>query len=137
MTDKELRRLKRVDLLELLIAQTRENDRLKKELTEAKAELEERGVILSQAGSIAEASLQLNDVFGAAQAAADQYVASVRILEERKRRSWEQIEKEVKAQAEQYLQQALAQCRTMEEETRRRCEAMLAEARRKESPTEG
>ena len=134
MTDKELRRLKRVDLLELLIAQTRENDRLKKELAEAQAQLEERGVILAQAGSIAEAALQLNNVFQAAQAAADQYIVSVRILEERKRHSWGQIEKEVKAQAEQYLQQTLEQCHKMEEETRRRCETMLEEARRESSP---
>lgn len=81
MTDKELSRLKRVDLLELLIAQGRENDRLQAELAEAKAQLEERNIILQNAGSIAAAALQLNSVFQAAQAAADQYLESIRTME--------------------------------------------------------
>lgn len=78
MTDKELKRLKRVDLLELLIAQSRENERLRKELEETRRELETKELKLEQAGSIAEAALQLNGVFEAAQAAADQYLLSVK-----------------------------------------------------------
>lgn len=78
MTDKELKRLKRVDLLELLIAQSRENDRLRAELEETRSKLEARELALDQAGSIAEAALQLNKVFEAAQAAADQYILSVK-----------------------------------------------------------
>lgn len=78
MTDKELKRLKRVDLLELLIAQTRETDRLRAELEELKAKMAERDLVLAQSGSIAEAALKLNEVFEAAQAAADQYVAGVK-----------------------------------------------------------
>ena len=41
MTDKELKQLKRVDLLELLLVQSRENDRLRAELEEARSKLEE------------------------------------------------------------------------------------------------
>lgn len=78
MTDKELKRLKRVDLLELLIAQSRENDRLRAELEETQRKLETKELTLKQAGSIAEAALQLNQVFEAAQAAADQYILSVK-----------------------------------------------------------
>ncbi len=78
MTDKELKRLKRVDLLELLIAQSRENERLRAELEETRSKLEAKELALKQAGSIAEAALQLNRVFEAAQAAADQYVLSVK-----------------------------------------------------------
>lgn len=78
MTDKELSRLKRVDLLELLIVQSRENDRLRSELEEARRQLEAKELRMQQAGSIAEAALQLNKVFEAAQAAADQYVLSVK-----------------------------------------------------------
>lgn len=78
MTDKELKRLKRVDLLELLIAQSRENERLHRELEEVRGKLEAKELALEQAGSIAEAALRLNKVFEAAQAAADQYVLSVK-----------------------------------------------------------
>ena len=78
MTDKELSRLKRVDLLELLIVQSRENDRLRSELEEARRQLEAKELVMQRAGSIAEAALELNKVFEAAQAAADQYVLSVK-----------------------------------------------------------
>lgn len=78
MTDKELKRLKRVDLLELLIAQSRENERLQAELEQTRSKLEAKELILEQAGSIAEAALRLNKVFEAAQAAADQYVLSMK-----------------------------------------------------------
>lgn len=84
MTDKEMRKLKRVDLLELLIAQIKENELLKKQLDEALAKLAERDTVLDQAGSIAEAAMGLNKVFEAAQAAADQYLAGVKLLAERK-----------------------------------------------------
>lgn len=107
MTDKELRRLKRVDLLELLIAQGRENDRLNAELTEARAQLEERDLILQNAGSIAAASLQINRVFQAAQAAADQYLESIRTME----------------------RDTAARCQAMEAETKQACSKLLAEAR--------
>lgn len=78
MTDKELSRLKRVDLLELLLAQSRENDRLRAELKETRSRLEDKELMMEQAGSIAEAALRLNKVFEAAQAAADQYILSVK-----------------------------------------------------------
>lgn len=78
VTDQELRKLGRRDLLELLIAQGRERDALQAELEEAKTALRERELRLAKAGSIAEAALQLNGVFEAAQNAAEQYLDSVR-----------------------------------------------------------
>ena len=52
MTDRELRRLSRKDLLELLISQGRERDALQAELERIKAELENRQLCMEQAGSI-------------------------------------------------------------------------------------
>lgn len=93
MTDKELKRLKRVDLLELLIAQSRENDRLRTELEEVRSKLEAKEMTMKRAGSIAEAALQLNKVFEAAQAAADQYLLSVKAQAgEVPEKSWEEAE---------------------------------------------
>ncbi|MCI9274458.1 MAG: DNA repair protein [Clostridiales bacterium] len=80
MTDKELRKLKRGELLEMLLEQSREMQKLKAELEKATGLLEERRLIIDSAGSIAEASLKLNGVFEAAQKAADQYLENVKRL---------------------------------------------------------
>lgn len=131
MTDKELKRLKRVDLLELLIAQIRENDQLKKELADVQGQLEEQNLVLEEAGSIAEAALRINKVYQAAQAAVDQYINSINRLGAKKQQSWTQMEQNARDTADRYLREAQFKCQSMETETRRKCEAMLAEAQRK------
>ena len=74
MTEKELKKLNRYQLLELLMMQTERADRLQERLEEAERQLNERTVRISELGSIAEAALQLNQVFETAQNAADQYL---------------------------------------------------------------
>ena len=99
MVDKDLRKLSRFELLEMLLEKSREADRLQKENEELKnyikekihkengdlkeyirQRLDQRRIVIENAGSIAEAALQLNEVFQAAQKAADQYVENVRLL---------------------------------------------------------
>lgn len=78
MTDKELRRLSRRELLEILIARTEENQRLQEELKKARSELKNRRIVMEQSGSLAEAALRLNGFFEAADRAAKQYVENAR-----------------------------------------------------------
>lgn len=75
---KDLKKLTRAELLEIMLAQSKEIDRLRKELEEAKQENWERELALKNTGSIAEASLQLTKVFAEAQKAANIYVEAVR-----------------------------------------------------------
>lgn len=105
LTDKDLRRLSRTELLEMLIAQMKENDTLRSQLQEAAEQLKNREIQIRESGSMAEAALRLNQVFEAADAAAAQYLDNVRNTDG---------------------QQAL--CARMEEETRQRCDAMIADA---------
>lgn len=106
MKDRELKHLRRAELLEMLIAQMEENEKLKASLEKAQKALSNRKILIDQAGSIAEAALQLNGVFDAAQAAAAQYLENIRRL------SGEQE----------------AVCRQMEADARKRAEAICAEA---------
>lgn len=107
MTDKELRKLTRTELLELLLAQSREMDRLNNELEHARQQLSKREIALTQSGSIAEAALQLNGIFEAAQAAADQYLENIRIP----------------------MEDTQAQCRQMLEQTQQQCDDLLRSTR--------
>lgn len=79
MTSRELRKESRAGLLEILLAQSREIDCLKAEVASLNEKLEEKELVMSRSGSIAEASLELNRVFEAAQLVADQYVRSIRM----------------------------------------------------------
>ena len=92
MDTKELRKLRRGDLLEILVEVSEENDRLKAENAELKAKLEEKVILLNKAGSIAEASLRINNVFEAVQQAADQYLASIKSINAMKREELQKIQ---------------------------------------------
>ena len=81
MTEKELKRLSRAELLELLLEQVEENEALRAEIADLKGQLEDRVIKIEDAGSIAEEALRLNGVFEAAEAAAKQYVDSLKELE--------------------------------------------------------
>ena len=83
MEDKDLRKLSRAELLELLIRQTRRVEELESQLADALGQLEKRQIAIDRAGTLAEASLLLNGVFEAAQSAADQYIRSVRHISAR------------------------------------------------------
>ncbi len=80
MTEKELKHLSRSELLEMLISQGKKVDRLKANLESLNAKLEERELNIERAGSIAEAALNVNGIYEAAQNAADQYLSNVKRL---------------------------------------------------------
>ena len=138
MTDQELRKLSRKDLLELLISQGHERDALQAELEQTKAALENRQLCIEQAGSIAEASLQLNGVFEAAQAAAQQYLENIRQRSEhieeacaKREAACARLEAETQKKVDRQMQEAVKAAQVMEAETRRKCEAMEADAKKK------
>ena len=78
MTEKELLKLKRSEMLEIMLAQSREIDKLRQELDEANAKVEDRELRLKDCGNIAEASLRLTNIFTEAQKAVDLYVENIK-----------------------------------------------------------
>lgn len=95
MTDKQLKKLNRSELLEIMLEQSKEIDRLEQELEETKAALAERNLKIESCGSIAEAAAEVNALFKSAQRAADMYLLNVqRICAEKaeaagRSREWE------------------------------------------------
>ena len=100
MTDKELKKLNRSELLELMLEQSREIDRLQEELEETREALRERNLKIESCGSIAEAAAEVNSLFHAAQKAADMYLLNVqRICAEKaeeagKTEEWQKVLRE-------------------------------------------
>lgn len=99
MTEKELKKLSRADLLELLLQERRENEQLHTEINRLKEKLADRTIKIQNAGSIAVASLQLSGIFNAAQEAADRYLESIRSLSEKQNKIYEQIQAEKSKEA--------------------------------------
>lgn len=77
MTNKKLKRMKRGELLKLLIEAEKENQKLAEENEALKQKLADKTVAIENSGSIAEAALKLSGIFEAAQAAADRYLYNI------------------------------------------------------------
>lgn len=78
----ELRKLKKLELLEIILEQEKEIERLTRLTEELQQKLEDRQIKIAKSGSIAEAALQLSGIFEAAQRAADMYVRSAELASE-------------------------------------------------------
>ena len=129
MTEKQLRNLSRVDLLQLLIDQSEELQTVQEKLKAAEAKLEQREITMTTAGSIAEASLQLNGVFEAAQAACQQYADSLETLYHKQKTICDEIEEESLEKAGRLLIETEKRCEKMETETKIQCAEMVAKAK--------
>lgn len=128
MTEKELRRLRRTELLELLVEQGRIVERLQKEVTALRAEAEERRISIEKAGSIAEASLSLTKIFEDAEEASKLYMENIERRSEDQDRINALREEESKKRAEQLIMTTAKKCREMEAATAQKCRQMLEAA---------
>lgn len=131
MTDRELHRLSRKELLELLISQTDELERMRGELKTYEAREEEQAIKISKAGSIAVAALELNGVFEAAQAAAEQYLLSVRQSES----DCEQRINEASVKAQQMIAEAEATAKQTVAEAEAKAGKIVSDAEKQAEET--
>lgn len=129
MSERELRKLNRQELLEMLLAQSKKVEELEGELSQAQAKLEERTIVLDEAGSIAEASLRLNGVFEAAQRASQQYIDSARAMSERQKAVCAKMEAESRAKAKEIVAAAEKERDDMMQLAKTTAEGMLQKAK--------
>lgn len=133
MTEKELKKLTRRRLLELLLIQTERADRLEEELEITNGKLQSKLLSEKESGSVAEAALKLNGVFEAADAAAAQYLENIRIASEYQDKLRAEAEEEARRivlDAEAYADKLRLEAEKMLDDTKRRC-AGIAKKKRK------
>lgn len=82
MTDQELKKLNRQELLQILLDQSMEIERLRQQLAETQAILEERTLHYEKAGTLADAALRLNHIFEDADEAAKIYLDNIKRMEQ-------------------------------------------------------
>ena len=77
-TEPDLTKLKKHELLEIMLAQSKEIDSLRERVSELETQLAAREFEFSKIGSIAEASLAVTNIFKEAEKAAVIYIENIR-----------------------------------------------------------
>ena len=135
MADRELRRMHRAELIEIIYALKQSEDQLKAQNAALTAQLQDRQ-LLESAGSIAQAALELNNVFAAAQAAADDYLHSVQASLADTNATAANTLSQARSEAKRILEQAQADADSLKAQAQQECDAMTAAAAQKRTQTE-
>lgn len=138
MTDKELKKLSRLQLVELLLDLTRKLDDASVALEEEKRTTEklkkrlaDRQIMIDSAGSIAESSLQLGGVFTAAQKAASVYLENIERLAGETEEKCRTMEAETEEKCRVMEEKTRKKCQNLETETEKRCRDLKTETEKK------
>ena len=121
MSDKELQRLSRTEMLEILLEREQENIALRAQVKELQEKLDDRTLTISKVGSIAQASLVLNGIFEAAEASCTQYIENIRLRSSQQEEINARRDRESRMQAAALLQKTRMQCQQLEQDTALRC----------------
>lgn len=121
MTDKELQKLKRPELLEIMLGLQNELDKAKEENEVLRAKIGDKNIALEKSGSIAEAALEINGVFDAAQKAADVYLENVRKMHSDEETHYNEAIAKANAEAESIVTNAKKEAETLKTKTDIEC----------------
>lgn len=116
MTNKDLMKLSRKQLLELLLRETERVDYLEDRINKAQKKLDERRTVEAEAATVAEAAIQLSGIIEAAQTAVNQYVESVKALSQRLDETGREADSIAQRRAQAILIDAQRQCAERESE---------------------
>ena len=121
MKQPDLRSLSRAELLEILIQQGEEMERLRSENEAYRQQLEDRTLKLQEAGSIAEAALKVSGIFEAAQESAEQYLQNIQAMS---------LEQETcTRKAQELLAETEARCAAMKAQVEAQRDQMIEKAK--------
>ena len=109
-----LRKLSKLQLLELLAQQERELQTLRKELAEKEAALADRRIQMESAGSIAEAAVDITNVFSAAQTTANLYLHEISCMKEDTERECAKMLEDARKKVEKILDDGKKQSEELE-----------------------
>lgn len=138
MTDRELKHLSRAELIDIIYELQKQSEAAEEQNRALTAALSDREIRISNAGSIAEAAVGINKVFEAAQAAADQYLQSLKTanaglagkLSAAEQQSREIVDK-AQRQAAGIIGEAEARARLTTDTARRKADGIVADAEKR------
>ena len=125
MDKKSLKRIKRKELLEIMLEQAKRIKELEDKLALTTKELENKKITINESGSIAEASLKLINIFIDAQNAIDQYLDNVK---DNCQKMEEEIRKKALEDREKLIEDTLAKCTKKEKVLEEKYKKLLSSA---------
>ena len=114
MAEKELRKMRRNELIDIIYALQEQMEQVAAERDTYKKQLGDRQIHIEKAGSIADAAVALNHLFEVAQSTADQYLDYIYAANAEAEAQRQQILDEAHRQAGEILEAAAAEARQIE-----------------------
>ncbi len=108
MINKELKKLNRRELVDVIYQLKKNEEQLQEKIAALESELQDRRIHLSTAGSVAEAAADITGIFSVAQSTADMYLREIASMKEDAKR----------------------ECENMIEEANKKVEAIMADGKR-------
>ena len=100
MIGKELKRLSRRELVEVIYQLKRSEEQLKEEVAALRAELQDKQIRMSVVGSLADAAATVTQLFSTAQMTADVYLHEITRMKEETEAACAKMLEEARAQSE-------------------------------------
>ena len=128
MTDKEFKRLGRAQLIDIIYQLQLQVDTLTEQKQKLEIALADKQLRIDNAGSIADAALELNDCFRTAQSAAEQYLNEISKLRESAVLDRQRIISGAKDEARQLVEEAQEEATRLVTDAREEAARLVAEA---------
>ena len=103
MISKELKKLNRRELVDVIYQLKKNEEQLQEKIASLEAELQDRCIHLSVAGSIDEAAMDITGIFSVAQSTADLYLSEIASMKEDTERECSKMIEEAKKKVESIM----------------------------------
>lgn len=110
MVNKELRKLRRRELVDIIYQMKKNEQLLHDEIASLQESLQEKRIRISEVGSIAEAAVSITNVFSSAQTAADLYLQEIASMKQDAEMECARIIEEAKQKAAEIIAESEKQC---------------------------
>lgn len=122
MVSKELKKLSRRELVDIIYQMKKNEQQLHNQIATLQEMLQDKRMRISTAGSIAEAALSITDIFSSAQLAADQYLHEISCMRQDAEMDCAKIIDGAKEKANRMISEAELHCSILSEQYQRECE---------------
>lgn len=124
MVSKELKKLSRRELVDIIYQLKKNEQELQEELASLQEALQDRRIHLSTAGSIAEAAISITNVFSSAQTAADLYLQEIACMKQETEMECAKLIRDAKKQAAEIIAESEKQRAILDEVYQRELEKL-------------